>query len=500
MDAFNYCQQCNPEINWLELEFMSEQDEPINGLVVTIKHRYGEGEYTQITRSGKVAFDKLAAGEWQVSVSQASLLSEVEKYTSRQDGFSSPVKERSDKELSAVHQSPKRYCLTTIGDFWDEAPQDEFLKKHHQGIDINASSVNPGFRLSHNKSYVFEVKAVRSYMPVIVDTDEFNLLNSYTFALLSQLAYASEYFNRDDGETTDSQGAIDTVISQLKRKEMPTHSGELSVRWVLEEVPYSCALNVKYYADDEVGSEGYILFNNETAIIGVRGTEPYFKSRETMATSLKWQIIKASSGLHAVVAEKVENVANSPAMKDLIITDLNAAQIAPPEFGGAYVHRGFYQYAMAFWKLLSDDILKYHANKKFYVCGHSLGGAGALILTALIKDNYHPSTLRLNTYGMPRTGTRSFVERYKNILHYRHVNNHDLVPQVPMTWVNTDLTEGLDSWDVFSSGVTLAKKMITDNDEDNYLHHGRLSQLITYQPSKQILLTPRQTQVTIWIW
>ena len=98
---------------------------------------------------------------------------------------------------------------------------------------------------------------------------------------------------------------------------------------------------------------------------------------------------------------------------------------------------------------------------------------------------------------MPRTGTRSFVTRYQNILHYRHVNNHDLVAQIPMTWANTDLTEGIDKWDVFSSGITLIKKMLTDNDDDNYLHHGHLSQLFTYNDSDQILLTPRQTQITM---
>ncbi|NIY91408.1 hypothetical protein HCZ28_03880 [Vibrio diazotrophicus] len=98
---------------------------------------------------------------------------------------------------------------------------------------------------------------------------------------------------------------------------------------------------------------------------------------------------------------------------------------------------------------------------------------------------------------MPRTGTRSFVQRHREILHFRHVNNHDLVPQIPMIWVNTDVTEGLGLSDIFSSRVTLAKKMVTDDDDDNYLHHGKLSQLITYAEPKQVLLSPRQTQITM---
>lgn len=496
MDSFNHCVQCNPEKNWLELEFMSENDEPIDGLAVTITNKITSNTHTQTTSAGKVLFANIAAGEWRASVSQASLLSEVEKYASRKEGQESPVKTRASAERDAAEQSPKRYHSTTIGDFWDEAPQDEFLQEHHKGIDTNASAEKAGFSLSHNQSYVFEIKALRSYMPVIIDTDEFSLVNSYTFALLSKLAYATNDFSRDDGKTTDNQGAISTVISQLKRKERPAYSGDLQAKWLLEEIPYSRALSAQYYAEDDVGSEGYIIFNDELAIIGVRGTEPYFQSKKPPVDNTKFKIIKAASGMAAVIADKIESATDSPGMKDLIITDLDAAQIAPEEFGGTYIHRGFYQYTMALLSLMEKD-LGLHKIKKFYCCGHSLGGAGALLLSALIKDSYHPPVLRLYTYGMPRTGTRSFVTRYQNILHYRHVNNHDLVAQIPMTWANTDLTEGLDKWDVFSSGITLIKKMLTDNDDDNYLHHGHLSQLLTYNDSDQILLTPRQTQITM---
>ncbi|EGR4060999.1 type VI secretion system toxin TseL [Vibrio cholerae] len=500
MDSFNYCVQCNPEENWLELEFRSENDEPIDGLLVTITSQSAPSNtYTQTTSSGKVLFGKIAAGEWRASVSQASLLTEVEKYASRKEGQESPVKKRAAAELDAADKDTKQYRFTTIGDFWDEAPEDEFLQEQHKGIDVNASAEKAGFRLSHNQTYVFEIKALRSYMPVIIDTDEFNLVNSYTFALLSKLAYATNDFNRDDGKTTDNQGAISTVISQLKRKERPTYSGDLQAKWLLEEIPYSKALGAKYYAEDDVGSEGYIIFNDELAIIGVRGTEPYFQSKKPPVDNTKFKIIKAASGMAAVIADKIESATDSPGMKDLIITDLDAAQIAPEEFGGAYVHRGFYQYSMALWKntLLADDILNNHSTKRFYLCGHSLGGAGALLLSALIKDSYHPPVLRLYTYGMPRVGTRSFVERYQNILHYRHVNNHDLVPQIPTVWMNTDVSEGFHVLDVFKSRVDLMRKMLTDDNDDNYQHHGHLSQLLTYNSNNQVLLTPKQTQVTM---
>lgn len=480
MDSFNYCVQCNPEKNWLELEFMSENDEPIDGLDVTITLNDTSHTHTQTTSGGKVLFANIVAGEWRASVSQASLLSEVEKYGSRKEGQESPVKTRASAELDAAEQSPKRYRSTTIGDFWDEAPQDEFLQEHHKGIDTNASAEKAGFRLSHNQSYVFEIKALRSYMPVIIDTDEFSLVNSYTFALLSKLAYATDKKSIDLKSEADSTGSIETVINQFKSRQLPIQSGNQKVRWLVKEIPYSRALNFKYYDNRQKHAQGYILFNEEIAIVSVRGTEPSFYDKDSaIDPNSKLIITKVANGIDAVL--------NSPGMNDLVKTDLDAAQIAPSEFGGTYVHRGFYQYTTSLWNLMKDDIKDEHRGKNFFCCGHSLGGAGALLLSALTKDAYNSSQLRLYTYGMPRTGTRSFVTRYQDILHYRHVNNHDLVAQIPMTWANT----------VFSSGITLIKKMLTDNDDDNYLHHGHLSQLLTYNDSNQILLTPRQTQITM---
>ncbi|MCW8336072.1 lipase family protein [Vibrio paucivorans] len=489
MDSFNYCVQCNPEDKWLELEFRSERDEPIDGLMVTITSRITPScTYTQTTSSGKVLFRNIAAGEWRASVSQASLLTEVEKYPSRAEEQESPVKKRAITELDAEDNKVKQYRYTTIGDFWDEAPQDEFLQEHHKGVDINASAEKAGFRLSHNQTYVFEIKALRSYMPMIVDTDDFNLVNSYTFALLSKLAYASDKKSVDKRSVTDRTGSLSDVIEKLKLKKRPLQSGDQTVNWLLVEIPYSQALSFNYYADNNIGAQGYIIYNDDIALIGVRGSEVAFGSQgEEGENSLL--IYKVSNGINAVV--------NAPVVQDFVRTNFDAAQISPPEFGETYVHRGFYQYAMALWKSIDDAILKYHNGKKIYICGHSLGGAGALLLSALIHDTYSPSTLRLYSYGMPRTGTRSFVQRYRDILHYRHVNNHDLVPQNPMTWANTNITEGLELSDMFSSGVNLAKKMLTDDDDDNYLHHGSLSQLITYSDSKQVLLSPRQTQVTM---
>ncbi|MBF4386047.1 lipase, partial [Vibrio anguillarum] len=169
-------------------------------------------------------------------------------------------------------------------------------------------------------------------------------------------------------------GSIGTVINQFKSRQLPIQSGNQKVRWLVEEIPYSRALNFKYYDNRQKHAQGYILFNEEIAIVSVRGTEPSFYDKDSVIDpNSKFIITKVANGIDAVL--------NSPGINDLVKTDLDAAQIAPNEFGGAYVHQGFYQYSMALWEntLLADDILKNHATKRFYLCGHSLGGAGALL-------------------------------------------------------------------------------------------------------------------------
>ncbi|CAH8242810.1 Lipase [Vibrio aestuarianus] len=516
MDSFNYCVQCNPEKNWLELEFMSENDEPIDGLDVTITLNDTSHTHTQTTSGGKVLFANIVAGEWRASVSQASLLSEVEKYGSRKEGQESPVKTRASAERDAAEQSPKRYRSTTIGDFWDEAPQDEFLQEHHKGIDTNASAEKAGFSLSHNQSYVFEIKALRSYMPVIIDTDEFSLVNSYTFALLSQLAYASDKFGIPDGENPSLEdGGIDFIIKQLKQGSRPQYCASSKETWLLREIPYSKHLEYKFYNDKLIGCEGYILSNSDIAIIGVRGTQTYFGNEEIVKLADK-NTTKPIKVLNPVAFRIIEGLdgarafLQSPGYQD-VISDLDASQVVIPELDNIYLHNGFYKYASTFFKLINDDIKENHRIKDFYFCGHSLGGAGALIVSSLIVNNYSLSKARLFTYGMPRTGTHSFVAKFNNIVHYRHVNNHDLVPQVPFKWMNTNSKkENNDRLPLkilkgTSPLLYVADSLfnrVTDDDNDNYHHHGNLVQLLTYsiekhQPKKvkQVLLTPHQTHI-----
>jgi triacylglycerol lipase len=69
-----------------------------------------------------------------------------------------------------------------------------------------------------------------------------------------------------------------------------------------------------------------------------------------------------------------------------------------------------------------------------WITGHSLGGALAMVLAAIVANLPEHPIQGVYTYGQPRVGDPEFCQRYAKALGektFRHVNNNDLVPRVP---------------------------------------------------------------------
>lgn len=107
-----------------------------------------------------------------------------------------------------------------------------------------------------------------------------------------------------------------------------------------------------------------------------------------------------------------------------ILADLNAIPDRA-ELDG-YVHDGFQDELEKLWTDVEAHVTRNLKNRKLFICGHSLGGAMATVCASRLVDQIDA----LYTYGSPRVGSHSFVEALK-IIHYRHVNNNDIVPCVP---------------------------------------------------------------------
>lgn len=94
---------------------------------------------------------------------------------------------------------------------------------------------------------------------------------------------------------------------------------------------------------------------------------------------------------------------------------------------GGWVHDGFQTALEKIWRNIVV-IVDAHDDKQLQLCGHSLGGAMATVAASRLKER-NP---RLYTFGSPRVGNTAFVNSFPNVVHYRFVNNNDLVTAVPM--------------------------------------------------------------------
>jgi triacylglycerol lipase len=93
----------------------------------------------------------------------------------------------------------------------------------------------------------------------------------------------------------------------------------------------------------------------------------------------------------------------------------------------ARVHQGFYDALMKVWPRLEPKLAKLQG--PIYYCGHSLGGALAIIAAA--KSERKPQSVY--TYGCPRVGDAEFSTSLESIAIYRIVNHLDMVTTIPPT-------------------------------------------------------------------
>lgn len=291
-----------------------------------------------------------------------------------------------------------------------------------------ADSAKFGVALLPNRHHVLEVKALRAWRPLLSLTAEFSALDAYQLALFTTLAYADFGQSLEPGQEQPSYpqpGSIGHVLhtrlgniqTGALNNEPGQFSNVASYYPLLEEVPYSKRLEVvphdpeRYKQKEEqrpwerhslndlaTNTQAYISHDDRMILIGVRGTQE-----------------------------------NPP---DLL-RDIDAAQV-PYEEGVGQAHRGFYEAFQAVKRFVEPYLSNFHTNQKIVVCGHSLGGAIALLLAEWIRRFPKKPEVLLYTYGAPRAGDQAFVEGASTLVHHRIVNHNDPIPSVPTTWMDTD--------------------------------------------------------------
>ena len=144
------------------------------------------------------------------------------------------------------------------------------------------------------------------------------------------------------------------------------------------------------------GSQAYLLTNAHDLVVVCRGTEP-------------------------------------TEFKD-IAADLDARMV-PSSTGIGKVHRGFKSSVDNIWPSLADKLRDYGKTRTVWCTGHSLGAAMATLLAyRLQRTEDCPNPQALYTFGRPRVGNKTNVKAIESIgvLHFRFVNNADIVARVPV--------------------------------------------------------------------
>jgi hypothetical protein len=308
-----------------------------------------------------------------------------------------------------------------------------------------------------DRRHVLGVCPFRAWSLVLHHQKDYSLANAYNLGLMSTLAYStSEEYDQGSVEQFFLQQCLD-----LSRTPRVWDSGQ---NWpcLVTDVPFAGRYTVARMLDTkkaeppEGDTQLFYAISASQALVAWRGTEMEGLFSPDLATDLTFRPVDPQVQAHC--QPKV-------ACADLV------AQ--------GSVHLGFrdaYEVACRVYaKELGKRIPGALRDKHLFICGHSLGGALALIHAAALKDK-NPL---LYTYGMPRTFTLKAMASLTDLWHFRHVNDTDTIPSVPPeAELDNHLYDlygplGTTLGFVWSLGRLITSPLFTY--EDPYCHHGEIA-------------------------
>jgi len=109
-----------------------------------------------------------------------------------------------------------------------------------------------------------------------------------------------------------------------------------------------------------------------------------------------------------------------------LLHDLNTKHVKHEKLG-IMIHKGFADFAKAVY----DDIIpRIDVKKRLVICGHSLGGAAAVILALMLRVDEFP-VKKVFAFGQPKFTNLEGADTYKDLDVLRVINEGDIIPQLP---------------------------------------------------------------------
>jgi triacylglycerol lipase len=296
------------------------------------------------------------------------------------------------------------------------------------------------------------------------------------------------------GSVPETTGSVVAVRAARDQRAVAPAERERSVQWPTTPVPMLLAATLArlayapqsadlpaeladagyrrtlWLSGPKSGTEGTILENDHYRLLAFRGTEP--KQVRDIKTDLDKQLIPMPDGFRA-------------------------------QDDTSRVHQGF---ARALEEVWSDLIAHLDDSEALplVITGHSLGGALATIAAHALQERMASperkpiETVSVVTFGQPRVGDGEFARQYDRRfgpLHWRVVNNRDIVPRLPpremgfrhvgrLLYFDADGRASLDpsqwlrlldrfKFDTQADWAVQMREYISDHDMDGYIERVR---------------------------
>ncbi|TDB55746.1 lipase family protein [Photorhabdus luminescens] len=441
------CLDCKDMLkNWLEFQLVDEQGKPLVNMPYRLKIRGNPrlGRKGVTDGNGLLREEDMPPHPVTLYIGAQPLADEMEQR---------PLREIRGEEASVVKPKAEaegyQYRYVTIGqisdglpalDDWNDPkkipPPYHFPDPEPQGYQVHPM----------NRRYVLEVCPFRAWVLLLHHQKEYSIVNAYNQCLMSVLAYADEDVN--------VAGSVKHFFNRqmVDVSKLPYKVEELSATPVVYDVPFSERYTQVEFINSKTGdnkqgnTQLFYAVSKNDVIVSWRGTA----STEDVLTDATYQPLELSCDEKTLCSGFIHS---------------------------GKVHKGFWEAFNLVSKLRvpSDtdqkvfaNITKLVKNKRLFVCGHSLGGALAILHCAQLKE-HNPC---FYSYGMPRVLTASAVRELADITHYRHVNEDDPIPSLPP---EKNLDNWLyDCWGPLGYLFSPVELLDVTKSGEIFLHHGKI--------------------------
>ncbi|MBS9434388.1 lipase family protein [Photorhabdus hainanensis] len=441
------CLDCKNMLkHWIEFQLVDEQGKPLVNMPYRLKIRGNPllGRKGVTDGNGLLREEDMPPHPVTLYIGAQPLADEMERR---------PLREIRGEGASVVKPKAEaegyQYRYVTIGQISDGLPEI---------VDWNDPSKIPppyhfpdpepkGYQVHPvNRRYVLEVCPFRAWVLLLHHQKEYSIVNAYNQCLMSVLAYA-------DGDVNVA-GSVKHFFNRqmVDVSKLPYKVEELSATPVVYDVPFSERYTRVEFIDSKSvkhpqgDTQLFYAASQNDVIVSWRGTA----SAEDILTDATYQPLGINYDKKASFCEFIHH---------------------------GKVHKGFWEAFSLIGKLkvpsndtqkIFADIIKLAQKRRLFICGHSLGGALALLHCAQLKE-HNPC---FYSYGMPRVLTVSAVRELADITHYRHVNEDDPIPSLPPE-------KNLDNWlyDCWGPlGYLFSPVELLDFTKSGevFLHHGKI--------------------------